>query len=109
MKSLRPNVLALVLAVALSPCHADQPAMRSAMSAKAVNALAQHVVAAPVSATSIVNRAALNPQPLPPGPPDPDRARIRAKSAAEQSGIIIVGGSPHKAAAVGSKPDQKKK
>ena len=109
MNRLHLNVVALVLAAALSPCHADQPAARSAMSAKATNPLAQRVVAAPVSATSLVNRVALNPQPLPPGPPDPDRARYGAKSAAEKSGIIIVGGSPQKPAAVASKLDQKKK
>jgi hypothetical protein len=48
----------------------------------------------PVSPASVVNRAALNPQPLPPNPPDPDRVRARKSNAAQKQGIIIIGGKP---------------
>lgn len=86
------TLLALVSAGVLAPCHADQPVARATMPAKAAVAPARSVipVQAPAAAPTTVpdiNRAALNPQPLPPGPPDPDRLR-------DKNGIIIIGGTP---------------
>lgn len=45
------------------------------------------------SARSRIDTVTLNPQPLPPGPPDPEMAQS-ASSRAAQSGIIIVSGRP---------------
>jgi hypothetical protein len=87
MNRLHLAIFALVSCATLPPCQADAPA--SALHSPPKSAL---VTAAPP--VSKAGAAALNPQPLPPGPPDPERARATGNSPAAKAGIIIVGGAP---------------
>ena len=96
------KLLALPIGFALlTPCLADTPPV-SAL-APVARAPVQAATPKPSSPLSIVDRVALNPQPLPPSPPDPDRVRAtrrvapqKSASAAQKSGIIIIGGAPAK-------------
>ena len=71
-----------------------QPASNTAPTNAAAMAGAQSSPAGQPRASQPLNWGALNPQPLPPGPPDPSHSFANPANAMGQHGIIIVGGQP---------------
>src|SRR6185312_285473 len=82
---------------------ADQRASNTApVSSAAIGGVTQSAPASQLHNSQPLNWGALNPQPLPPGPPDPSRSLVSPANAMGQHGIIIIGGKSTQVSSPGS-------